>query len=91
MSQKIIGDAWESYQDELLQNAGTIQRVETRKAFYAGAIACHAGVLGKISDDVEPTAEDVDVIKGLVAEFAEFAEFAAEMKALAEQVNETAN
>jgi hypothetical protein len=66
--------------------AHTTQKVETRRAFYAGAHAVFTGMLANLSSDGELTRGDLEVMGGIQSELDEFL---AEMGRLAKQQGES--
>jgi hypothetical protein len=71
----IIGDAWTDYCHRVVpHSAGREQVLQTRQAFYAGALAVVSGMEAAISPDgSEPTAEDYCVGEDVAAELDAFA------------------
>jgi len=61
----ILRDGWESYEKEVVPpNAGTVQKNETRAAFYAGAACVFYGIINTLEDtgDDEPTEADEKIV-----------------------------
>jgi len=73
---KIIEEAWESYERQVIpQTAPQVQRIESRRAFYAGAIGTFYGLLGNVgSGDGPPTAEELAIVDGIHNELTEWGE-----------------
>ena len=70
-------DEWLSYQSAVLpQNCPAIQRVETRRAFYAGAQAMLA-LIARIDEDV-PDEQGVEYLERFRRELQGFAELVAQ-------------
>lgn len=79
---KTVAELWQSYVDDVLpKNAGAVQRRETRRAFYAGAGAILGAVVSGLSEDPEPTNEDVRALDTLHEELHAFARDVAAGKA----------
>ncbi len=72
---KLLQKEWRDYELRVLPlGAPEVQRIETRRAFYAGAQALLSGLLSRFTDDREPTAEDMEVMDGVQAELRQFCE-----------------
>lgn len=69
---KHIAEAWRSFEEVLPEQAGPLQRKETRRAFYAGANALFHIMLENVSDDPEFTDQDQELGDAVQAEFEEF-------------------
>lgn len=55
-----IGQLWLGYREQVLpKNAGSVQLMETRRAFYAGAHALFTELMVMFDPNSEPTSEDV--------------------------------
>ena len=68
-----LKDHWESYLNEVLpKNAPEVQKVECRRAFYAGALSIWVTVISGVSEAEELTGSDLELIKILKSEFAEY-------------------
>jgi hypothetical protein len=68
-----IAEAWRSYDARVLPAvAGEVQRMETRKAFYAGAMVLFNILLHGVSDGDEMTEEDDALYDGLQRELSDF-------------------
>lgn len=67
----MIKEAWERFAAECVPaDAEDVQRVETRRAFYAGALSLFAGICGAVEPgEGEPTAADMAVLDGVREEF----------------------
>lgn len=77
-----LGDQWDDYAREILpQGAGVAQKVETRRAFYAGAAAMFSLLSNGFDADSEPTDLDLDYVTALSREIAQFGEDIARGKA----------
>lgn len=71
---KLIEAAWLSYLREVIPaGAPTVQIVESRRAFYAGAQATFRGIVRMLDPGVEPTDADLAKMHALDAELREFA------------------
>ncbi len=69
----IIAKLWDSYLCEVLPpNAPLIQKVECRRAFYAGAHGLFQGLLSILSPGIEPTKEDMDQMMIIQTELDDF-------------------
>lgn len=69
-----IGAAWDSYQRQVVPtNAGTVQRMECRRAFYAGAEAVFGAIL-QLDPGEEATAADLKMMGEVEAELTAFAD-----------------
>jgi hypothetical protein len=66
---------WEEYARRVMlpSRPGRVQVQETRRAFYAGAAAFLSAILGGLTGDKEPTAEDLAALGALKAELDAFA------------------
>lgn len=72
---KSIAEAWQQYDEKVLPDvAGTVQRTECRKAFYAGAATVFGLLVHGVSKGDEPTAEDEALLDNIKAEIDEFLE-----------------
>ncbi len=70
---RIIATAWEGYATRVIPSeAPTVQRVESRRAFYAGAGAMLGGMLSGMTSGDEPEDADMDMMDGLQAELDQF-------------------
>lgn len=70
---------WEEYAQIIPPHAPAVQRVESRRAFYAGAICLLGYVMTRLSPGKDPTADDLEFMARLDAELQAFvAETAAE-------------
>lgn len=68
-----LKDHWESYLNEVLpKNAPEIQKVECRRAFYAGALAIWVTVISGVSEAEEITGSDLLLMNTIKNEFAEY-------------------
>ena len=71
---KTLAEEWSSYEARVLpKNAGDVQRIETRRAFYAGAGAFLACMQGNLEAGPEATDGDVENLDTLVKELETFA------------------
>lgn len=70
-----IAAEWESYSREVMpRDASVTQRIETRRAFYSGAMAIQACIMRGLSDSVEATPEEMHMMEDLMAELMAFNE-----------------
>lgn len=77
-----MSEQWEDYSKRVLRSdAGFAQRMETRRAFYAGAAAIQSVVMKSLSPGAETTDEDLDVMQDLHLELEEFARVVREGRA----------
>lgn len=71
---RTFGDLWESYARKVLpQDAGEVQRRETQRAFYSGGIALLSTLMRMVTDGLEPTDDDLQLMSDLQAEFDAYA------------------
>lgn len=71
---KLIDAEWRSYAEVVLPaDAPEIQRVETRRAFYAGASTLLGAILKTLDPCLEPTAEDMRRMDAIHQELEDFA------------------
>jgi hypothetical protein len=76
-----INAEWVSYSRQVLpRDAPAVQRIETRRAFYAGAAAMHA-ILRALGEDDVSEDDGVDVIEETLRELKAFSQAAREGKA----------
>ena len=77
-----LSDEWESYARDILPTAAPdVQKIETRRAFYAGAAAMFGLLTGGLDADSEPTELDVAFVESLSQEIAAFGRDLAEGRA----------
>lgn len=71
---KTLAYVWRAYVRMILDpiKADRIQRIETKRAFYAGASAAVTILVTNLSPDREPTAEDFALMDSVVAELDNF-------------------
>jgi hypothetical protein len=75
---RTIADFWASYRRSVVpRDASPVQVQECRRAFYAGATALLAGMMGAAEGDGDPTEQDYRRMEDLAGELARFAEGAA--------------
>lgn len=68
-----LADEWASYAADVMPaNAPEVQRVETRRAFYAGAGAMFGCMTGGLDANHEPTDLDVAYIESIHQELKQF-------------------
>jgi hypothetical protein len=69
-----LQEKWDAYAAQVIpQTASRVQVQETRRAFYAGAMAYLTLLLSHLTPDAEPTQEDVSLLERLNAELDAFA------------------
>jgi len=69
-----LADQWQDFEKRVLPaDAGEVQRIETRRAFYAGAQALLCGLLNMFEPDHGPTEEDLKAMDSIKAELDQFA------------------
>lgn len=72
---KTIAEAWQIYDTRVLPDvAGEVQRKETRRAFYAGAMVLLDIMMAGVSDDPEFTEADQALGDRIQAELAQFSD-----------------
>lgn len=71
---KLIEAAWLSYEKSVIPpDAPEVQRVESRRAFYAGAMHLQAIMFRELGDDPMPTPADEAFMRAIVAELQAYA------------------
>ena len=71
----LLAEQWDSYARRVMpRDAGTSQRMETRRAFYAGAQGLFQLVMANLSPDRDPTPEDLVMMQDLEAELRAYVE-----------------
>jgi hypothetical protein len=74
-----LGEAWRSYRTKVIPlDASSIHATESRRAFYAGARAMLASIMGMLDPGTEPTEVDLWNMDELDEELTRFAAGAAE-------------
>lgn len=74
-----LAQEWDQFARNILPpNASEVQRVETRRAFYAGAATMFGLMTGGLDADHEPTDLDVAYVESLNQEIAAFSRDLAE-------------
>jgi hypothetical protein len=72
---KVMSEAWTSYRDAVLpRNAPSVQVIECRRAFYAGAQAFFSATMRHLEPGTEETDNDMTFMAGLDAELTDFNE-----------------
>lgn len=67
---RIIEKEWFDFAAKVLPgNASEVQRKETRRAFYAGAITLFAAIQDRLSPEADPTPADIGVMESIHQEF----------------------
>lgn len=75
MKRQLMAEQWDSFARAVLpSNCGSDQRLEMRRAFYAGAQAILFKVIMSLAPDSEPTADDLAMMDNLQQELSDFAE-----------------
>lgn len=75
MKRLLMAEQWDSFARAVFKpDTPPIQRIEMRRAFYAGAQAILFGVINAFAPDAEPTAEDLMVMDDLQRELNDFVE-----------------
>lgn len=70
---KLIADAWRDFEIQIVPlDAPKVQRVETRRAFYQGAIAMFSGIVRMLEPGQEPTEKDLGKMDAIQAEIDQF-------------------
>ena len=73
MKRQRIGEDWNEWAKMVLPpECGEIQRMETHRAFYAGALAVFARLTSEVSDGPDPQPQDLQMMEDLNAEFKDF-------------------
>lgn len=73
MSRKLLDAHWRSFAESVLPvNAPMVQRMEMRRAFYAGARALLTGIMTNLGGGDDATPGDLSLMNGLVAELRQF-------------------
>jgi hypothetical protein len=71
---RALGDEWREYLTRIMpKDAPEVQRVETRRAYYAGASSMFFLMTGGLDADHEPTDLDVAYVESLHQELQQFA------------------
>lgn len=69
-----LAKEWQDFEAPVLPaNAGDVQKIETRRAFYAGAAALFSGLLSILEPGAEATENDLKVMDSIKAELDQFA------------------
>jgi len=69
----MIEKAWQDYEWKVIPpTAPVVQRVESKRAFYAGAAALLDGLTEKLEDGKEPTLKDLKLIHDVFGELTSF-------------------
>lgn len=70
-----IAEEWNSFAEKVLpKECSDVQRIETRRAFYAGAVALWGAFFKGLSDGSEPTPSDLEMMSDFQKEFDHYAE-----------------
>lgn len=72
MKREYIQENWVSYRKTLPPGASEAQLVDTRIAFFAGALALMSTVMSNLDEDREPTDEDIQMLDDLNDELTQF-------------------
>lgn len=71
----LIADGWATYAERVLpQNAGAVQRQETKRAFFAGAGELLNRILYNLEEGTEPTEPDLSMMEDIDHELRQFIE-----------------
>lgn len=77
-----LGQWWESYLERVLpRDAGPVQIIETKRAFYAGAESMMRAILAGLDPGTEPTDNDLRKMDEIEAELRQFGRDVAEGRA----------
>jgi hypothetical protein len=69
-----LADQWRDFEARALPaNVGEVQRIEMRRAFYAGAQALLGTLVNLFDSDREPTENDLKAMDAIKAELDQFA------------------
>ena len=71
---RLILEAWEAYRDRLPLDASMVRVVETRRAFYVGAMALLKAISDHLPPGENPLKDDKAVWQALRAEIKAFAD-----------------
>lgn len=73
----LIANAWREYERLVLDpiGAGAVQRQETKRAFYFGALALFDGIIFGMTPGDEPRPPDIKLLDGIHEELREFTEY----------------
>lgn len=75
----VIKNAWRDYAERVVPTgAPPIQMQETKRAFYAGAIALWSTIIKSLDADSEPTDADMERMSAINDELQEFVDSLAE-------------
>jgi hypothetical protein len=75
MTEKRIGKEWDSYRKHLIpKDASTVQIVESRRAFYAGAQSLLAIIVKMLDPGTDPTEADLRKMGEIDQELKDFCE-----------------
>ncbi len=69
-----IASEWAGYSKTLPESAGPAQFAETKRAFYAGAVALYGAILVNLSPEPEPTPEDIAYMVSIQRELDDYIE-----------------
>lgn len=71
---KLIADAWRDFEIQVIPlDAPEVQRVESRRAFYAGAVTLFSGIMSILEPGEEPTEQDLETMDAIKAEIDAYA------------------
>lgn len=74
MKRKRIQEQWDLFRKLIPPDAPTTQKIEMRRAFYAGANGLFATILNLLEPGAEATDADLAMLDDIQNEFIEFAE-----------------
>jgi hypothetical protein len=82
MKRQLMGEQWDEFARKILPpNCPNTQRIEMRRAFYAGAQAILFRVIVAFAPEAEPTAADLQVMDDLDQELQDFGKMIQEGRA----------
>lgn len=82
MQRQLMAEQWDQFARAVLPpNTPAVQRLEMRRAFYAGAQAILFRVIAAFAPETEPTEADLAVMSDLEQELKDFAKSVAEGRA----------
>ena len=73
MKRQLMAEQWDEFDRKILpKDCPSTQRIEMRRAFYAGAQAILFRVIMALAPESEPTAEDLQIMTDLDEELRDF-------------------
>lgn len=74
---KLIDEQWQRFdRDVIPEDAPPGQRIEMRRAFYAGAVSLFSSIVGGLGETEETTPVDLAMMEGIRLELLEWSESA---------------